>query len=361
MNWTLACETPTNDAFLAILPELSDDDLRSTSPVKLLPTYGAPSGTVSFWMPNLRVPYVVGLYRGGLDSPSTSPPLATSPPVTWAQPNEPTGVHISLFGPGALTISWTTVRPLFLVSASSLSHTLTLTQHNETAPVVFWRRQTPGQDPVQELFNASASIAVLTRASFFGDADVNWRPSRPMELSSNATKLGWLPPGTQHSAVLTNLSPGAYDYAVGTAADAAGRRLDRGFVMPPTSGPFSFLVVADMGVEEIDGASLRLRCTLMTQGASDYNKCDCVVLSSLNSCTQDRIGISLALSRRTRSCRCAAGTTSRRATRAPACKRSWPPELASSSSTVTCRTRAASQPCGSPSWHCTSPGPRACR
>ena len=175
----------------------------------------------------LRVPHELRFYRGGLHSPVL---LGSSPPLLWRFPQEPTGIHLAWHSPTSATVSWTTL--------------------NETTPAVFWA------SPTNLLFKrANASSSRLLRSDFPGDACVWWTPTRPLELASNATELGWLDSGTQHTATFSDLVAGSqYLYVVGngdTVADAANAR---SFTMPPPpSTTFSLLVAADFGAAEPDG------------------------------------------------------------------------------------------------------------
>jgi hypothetical protein len=101
---------------------------------------------------------------------------------------------------------------------------------------------------------AAAESVTLRRSDVCGDAQVNWRPSRPNELTSNATRMGWLEPGVQHVAVMAGLAPGQrYFYALGDASGGAPQPGGRewSFVTPPAAEPSAslrFVMAADMGV-----------------------------------------------------------------------------------------------------------------
>jgi hypothetical protein len=50
---------------------------------------------------------------------------------------------------------------------------------------------------------AAAATSALLRSELCGDARVHWTPSRNNELTSNATRMGWIAPGLQHTAVMS--------------------------------------------------------------------------------------------------------------------------------------------------------------
>ena len=232
VSWNLSQPQPSD--FLALVPAgvplpATSASPASWSPLKLLPTYGAAAGNHSFYMLNWRTPVRWLLLRGGLLSPRV---LSRSEAVTWRLPNEPTGIHLSPTGvPTEMRVQWTT--------------------HNESTPYVFWR---VGGGHAS---SAAAETSVLRRSSLCGDAAVNWKPSRPHELSSNATGMGWFDPGVQHTAVLIGLPPGErVAYAVGNASGPLSPEMS--FVALPTPGAAAtlrFAVAADFGVADIDGSN----------------------------------------------------------------------------------------------------------
>ena len=227
LSWSVS--PPQSSDFLALVPDDVVSPLATQSPLKLLPTYGAAVGNHSFYMLNWRTPVRWLLLRGGLLSPRV---LARSAAVTWRLPNEPTGVHLSPTGvPSEMRVQWTT--------------------QNESTPHVFWRVEAGSAR------SAAAETTVLRRSSLCGDAKVNWLPSRPHELSSNATGMGWFDPGVQHTAVLTGLRPGMrIAYAVGNASGPLSPEMS--FVVPPAPGEaetLRFAVAADFGVADVDGSN----------------------------------------------------------------------------------------------------------
>jgi acid phosphatase type 7 len=242
VTWSVAnCQqSDSNTNFIALLP-VDSPDISATSPLKLAPTYGAQNGSFSFYLYNLRTPSTFKLYRGPLTGRNEQPPelLATAATlVTWQWPNEPTGVHLALTGNASeMRITWTTM--------------------NETAPVVRYAALQP--DSVMRA--VSATSAVLQRGDMYGDAKVTWTPSRPMELSSNATGIGFVNLGTQHTAVMTGLLAGVkYVYTVGsndTGDGSSSRTFSGQFTQPPSASDemFAFLVTADMGAADVDGSN----------------------------------------------------------------------------------------------------------
>ena len=234
VSWT-ACSASVSD-FVALLP--ADASITATSPLKLAPTYGAATGSVDLFLFNLRSAVTFRLYRGGLVGQPQPQLLATSQPVPWQYPNEPTGVHLALTGTSTeMRVTWTT--------------------SDEGAPVVWY---VPSTVLDSMAMAAYATSSKLERSDMYGDAEVNWHPSRPLELSSNATKLGFIELGTQHSAVMTGLVPGVmYTYTLGSGIDTStGRNFTASFTQPPGRGDaqvVTFLVAADMGAADVDGAN----------------------------------------------------------------------------------------------------------
>ena len=225
---TWALPRGQKDDFLAVLPEGAT--LPSTSPAKIYVTNGACGGNITLRLVGVRTPFVVSLYRGGLSAPQL---LASSTQLLPAYPNEPTGVHLMLSSPTSMSVTWTTL--------------------NETAPAVFW---STNKSAFQQ---ANGTTTTLLRSSLPGDARVWWTPTRPLELASNATEIGWLDPGKQHSATMTGLPPGERVwYAVGRSDINVSAADVRSFVQPPSgeNTSFTMIVAADMGVgAEADGSN----------------------------------------------------------------------------------------------------------
>jgi hypothetical protein len=230
VSWA-ACSPSASD-FVALLP--ADASITATSPLKLVPTYGLATGSIDFFLYNLRSTVTARLYRGGLVGQPQL--LATSQPVTWRYPNEPTGAHLAL-------------------TATSTEMRVTWTTADEDKPMVWW--YAPSNDPASVTM-ATATSSKLERSDMYGDAVVNWQPSRPLELSSNATRLGFIDLGTQHSAVMSGLVPGVtYTYTLGSGGTTVAN-FSGSFTQPPgrgDAGPVTFLVAADMGAADVDGAN----------------------------------------------------------------------------------------------------------
>lgn len=182
----------------------------------------------------LRAPHELRLYRGGLAAPVL---LASSAPLVWLRPQEPTGVHLALANASSVTVSWTTL--------------------DQASPCVFWKLDSTAS-AFQAWTRVSASGSRLRRSDFPGDARVDWTPTRPLELASNASGLGFLDTGTQHTAVLSGLVAGqSYVYVVGDAEtdprEAADEQRSFATPPPPQSAAFTLLVAADFGAAEPDG------------------------------------------------------------------------------------------------------------
>lgn len=149
-------------------------EIKDTSPVKLFVTRGACEGSAALRLLGQRTPLTIRAYRGGLAAPRL---LATSAAIAAPDANAPTGIHLSLRGATEMAVTWTT--------------------HNQTAPCAYYG-QPAGPSRV-----AGGVSSTLRRGDLPGEARVSWTPSRPMELSSNASGIGWLDPGTQHTATMT--------------------------------------------------------------------------------------------------------------------------------------------------------------
>lgn len=128
---------------------------------------------------------------------------------------------------------------------------------DEANPAVFFREKDGNSSAVAQAQPAYATSS-LTRSSFCGDAAIGWRPSRPMELASNASGLGWSFTGKQHDANIGPFLPGQrVSYRLG---GAGGPTSDEWvFKMPsPRADPVAFLVVADWGTDDstVDGSNV---------------------------------------------------------------------------------------------------------
>jgi len=180
-------------------------------------------------MLNWRMPQRVALYTGGLAAPVL---LALSETIQWTDTNEPTGIHLGLLSSSSMFVGWTTL--------------------NEQQPFLYW-----GVTYGAYTNSAMGSASRLLRSSLCHDAEVSWTPSRPNELTSNATHMGWLDPGTQHQAIMTHLQAGQrIFYAIGNAGGPFNAS-QRSFVVPPRpeNGSLRFIVAADLGVAEVDGSN----------------------------------------------------------------------------------------------------------
>ena len=237
-------------AFLALVPaseaqrlaNLSSRGLPLSEPAPLLlarPTTGR-SGAYSVLMLNFRGPTNFLLLRGSIVSPSKL--LGVSPAIGPANPNEPTGIHLlALPPPGAgaddaveVGVQWTTA--------------------DEASPTVFWgpapRSAANGASGYPS--SAAASSSTLSRSALCGDAPASSLPwaATPQQRQSNATRRGWLPPGTQHTGRMGGLDPGRrYFYSVG-GSRTGPLSAEQSFIAPPSAGggaSLSFVVAADIG------------------------------------------------------------------------------------------------------------------
>jgi len=163
--------------------------------------------------------------------------VAQSPTITFANPNEPTGVHIALTEvPGQVRVSW-----------SSWNTTAT-----GAVPVVRW-----GATNGKWLGTQQATTTTYTRAMMCPDALDVMRSGVP--LRSIAAGRGYFDPGQLHSAVLSGLAAsvpnGRVFYQVGSAT--TGWSATFSFLLPPRVGaPTVFAMTADMGQAMPDGAAI---------------------------------------------------------------------------------------------------------
>jgi len=182
----------------------------------------------SFTLLNLRQAGRFWYIRGSLGSPVA---VASSDPVAFAHPNEPTGVHTALTGaPGGVVVSW--------VSASAAGAT------------VLWGAGGAALEhstPATSLTYAPADLCGV--GGGIGDRSV----------ASVAAGWGYFSPGYLHSATLDAgaLPRGStLDYRVGSTVSNDWSATFQ-FSLPPARGaPVRVLAVADLGVAEADGSSL---------------------------------------------------------------------------------------------------------
>jgi hypothetical protein len=194
----------------------ADSFTYGAAPLKFQP---ASDGHLTFRLLNSRQPGRFVLYTGGLRSPVA---VAVSQVITPEQPNEPTQIHLdSLGGAGALRVHWVT--------------------SNARLPTVRYGTS-PG-----ELTQASlASSRSYTAADLCGEP---------------ANGVGYLHPGTLHTAVLTDVTPGSLFYSVGDSAaprdSLAWSPVYEARAPPPAGGgDVSALVSADVGTAEVDGSNV---------------------------------------------------------------------------------------------------------
>jgi hypothetical protein len=174
-------------------------------------------------------------FNGNLSAPSA---LAVTPAVSFANVNEPTGVHLALTGrAGEARVSWASAN----------------TMRTGAVPMVRW-----GLNASAALARAPATTATYTAADVCPTAVGVPDPyaGTPDGISVAAGK-GYLSPGELHSALLTALpaAPAVIFYSVGS--DASGWSEVFRFTAPPRLGaPVRVAAVADVGQAELDGSNI---------------------------------------------------------------------------------------------------------
>ena len=194
-----------------------DSYTHGAAPLKFQP---AGDGHLAFRLVNSRQPGRFVLYTGGLRAPVA---VSISNVVTPEEPNEPTQIHLdSLAGVGALRVHWVT--------------------SNAKLPTVRY-----GQSPGELMQSSLASSRSYTAADMCGEP---------------ANGAGYLHPGTLHTAVLTDVTPGSsIFYSVGDSAaprdSLSWSPVFEAHVPPPAGGgTVSLLVSADVGTAEVDSSNV---------------------------------------------------------------------------------------------------------
>lgn len=210
--------SPSALDFVAWRLEGDGEGAPDPAPSKFQLAGGSPSGVLSFRLLNQRSPGRFVYYTGSVRAPVA---LASSPAVSFADYDEPTAVRLSLTGvDGELRVSWTT--------------------RIASAPAVRWGREPDA---------LTSAAAAETRTYGRGD----------LCAGGPATGVGWLDPGSLHSAVMTGLTPGeAFFYHVYDAAGGpgAGGGIETALAPPAGGGDSArLLVVADLGQAEADGSN----------------------------------------------------------------------------------------------------------
>ena len=215
-----------SDLILAYAPLPSN--LTASAPVEWFSAAGADPaylasgvGALPARLVNVRAAYTFALASGGLAAPVLR---ALSPPVAFANANEPRGARLAVTGAATeMRVSW---------SSASAAH----------RPAVVARAVGgAGAPPLA----AGGGVVPASSSTTWTAADLCGPP---------ATTVGWRDPGFVHSAVLSGLVPGArYSYTVG---DDTGRSQPYAFTQPAAAYPFSISVVGDVGSDSLDGSSV---------------------------------------------------------------------------------------------------------
>lgn len=174
------------------------------------------SGRLRFRVINHRTPVQFAFFRGGLMQPVLA---ARSPPIDPSNPNEPLQRRLALTGDNReMQVQWTT--------------------RDAGTPLVKWGT-TPG--------HYTHTTAASSSSSGYSVGEMCGPP---------ANSVGWVEPGTFHSAVLQGLEPGQkYFYVVGD--EEWGFSPEASFVAAPPVGPsttVSLVALADLGQAEDDGS-----------------------------------------------------------------------------------------------------------
>ncbi len=185
-------------------------------------------------MLNLRGAYRWYLFRGGLASYTSPQLLAQSEALSWRDVktthDEPTPVVYWVRAPAWRKEHATTASPWHAKPARARRAQkawqrattkpsrafLTRALHRRHALLTrALHRRTQGEAGGPNTRTADATTSALRRSDLCGDAVVNWTPSRPNELTSNATGWGFVDPGVQHNAVMTGALRTCADCVVG--------------------------------------------------------------------------------------------------------------------------------------------------
>ena len=225
VSWSLPAGVVPSASDIVAYYSPSTADVTFTAPVKFQNATGAAQGQLSFRLLNQRRDGVFVYYTGGLVSPMG---VARSVPVTFANPNEPTSIHLALTGvAGKMAVTWT--------SWNSSSYM--------PGPTVRWKAGTQA---------AWSSAAASTRTYTVQDMSAY----DPRGQLSIAAGKGWMDPGQLHTGVMTSLPPATQVvYQVGS--DQTGWSAVWNFTTGPGLGqPTRVAVTADMGQAEVDGSNI---------------------------------------------------------------------------------------------------------
>eukprot|EP00640_Fibrocapsa_japonica_P000631 CAMPEP_0113945674 /NCGR_PEP_ID=MMETSP1339-20121228/49363_1 /TAXON_ID=94617 /ORGANISM="Fibrocapsa japonica" /LENGTH=632 /DNA_ID=CAMNT_0000951363 /DNA_START=100 /DNA_END=1998 /DNA_ORIENTATION=+ /assembly_acc=CAM_ASM_000762 len=219
------------------------------------------SGSVDFLLLNLRTDYIFGLFQGGSDNPVL---VAVSEVLLNGRPNEPNNIHLALADEGeghgaglaAMRVSWVT--------------------RDEGRPVVMFQEEGPqlasGAVAPRHLRSVRRLMSHVVGGKVLGGATLptatkhSVAPASSFTFSAKdmctapASGAGFHSPGTLHSVVLANLTPGTrYRYRVGDLESQEWSEY-RVFVTPPapsylpTEQSVRIAVFGDMGAAPIDGS-----------------------------------------------------------------------------------------------------------
>jgi len=154
--------------------------------------------------------------------------VATSAPLSFANANEPTGVHLALSGtPGQVRVNWASWNASAVAAAvgGSPPGALWSLQPSALAAALSPNRTSPAASFPGVFLSAASS-------STYGPSDLC---ARWDGLPSVAQSSGWLAPGQLHSALLGSL-PSSVNISYAVGSDATGWSSMFSFTSPPLPG-----------------------------------------------------------------------------------------------------------------------------
>ena len=200
-------------------PRPADGDYSSIAPTKYkyVTADASGAGQTDLWLLNSRQSLVVAYFTGGLDSPVLR---AESTPLHFANEGMAMHLHLSLTGDATeMTVDWTSA------------------QNATASPWVRW-----GLHPT----HLNHSTTEVQTKTYHADE----------MCGEPATTTGYRPPGFQHSATITGLTPNTrYAYQVGDATRHSESEVQNFYSAPdPNADDVQFVIFGDLGQVETDGS-----------------------------------------------------------------------------------------------------------